>query len=249
MQPIPWPKTSIRRASVNSFGFGGTNAHVVVDDAYNFLRLRQLQGAHRSVASSPELADLRPQELGDGKAVNGHNISEEADSKRSEFLVDFGSNDLGSQAASIGRVFVFSSFDEDGIKRIVQAYTEHFSSNPKSDESRYLNDLAYTLAEKRTMFSWKGFAVASSLTELARRLPDSVKTSQHTPKGNTFKLGFVFTGQGAQWNAMGRDLLVYPVFRNSLEAAGKYIQELGGPWHLLGGHSITYSRTVRVFIR
>ena len=189
---------------------------------------------------------MRPQELGGSEAINGHDNSEEADSKG---IVDLGSNDLGSQAPSIGRVFVFSSFDEDGIKRIIQAYTEHFSSTPKSDESRYLNDLAYTLAEKRTMFSWKGFAVASSLTELARRLPDSVKTSQHTPKGNSFKLGFVFTGQGAQWNAMGRDLLVYPVFRNSLEAAEKYIQELGSPWRLLGGHFITYSRTVKVFIR
>lgn len=29
----------LRRLSVNSFGFGGTNAHVVMDDSENFLRL------------------------------------------------------------------------------------------------------------------------------------------------------------------------------------------------------------------
>ena len=28
----PWPNVSYRRASVNSFGFGGSNAHVIVDE-------------------------------------------------------------------------------------------------------------------------------------------------------------------------------------------------------------------------
>lgn len=30
---IPWPECSIRRASVNSFGYGGSNLHVVVEQA------------------------------------------------------------------------------------------------------------------------------------------------------------------------------------------------------------------------
>ena len=33
-----WPKAAIRRASVNSFGFGGSNAHVVIDDADGYLQ-------------------------------------------------------------------------------------------------------------------------------------------------------------------------------------------------------------------
>lgn len=28
-----WPQEGLRRASVNSFGFGGTNCHVILDDA------------------------------------------------------------------------------------------------------------------------------------------------------------------------------------------------------------------------
>ncbi|RAK71065.1 ketoacyl-synt-domain-containing protein [Aspergillus fijiensis CBS 313.89] len=31
----PWPHTGLRRASVNSFGFGGTNAHVVLDHGFS----------------------------------------------------------------------------------------------------------------------------------------------------------------------------------------------------------------------
>lgn len=34
---VPWPKQSLRRASVNSFGFGGANAHAVIESAGCFL--------------------------------------------------------------------------------------------------------------------------------------------------------------------------------------------------------------------
>ena len=29
---LPWPKTEVRRASVSSFGYGGSNAHVVLEE-------------------------------------------------------------------------------------------------------------------------------------------------------------------------------------------------------------------------
>ena len=31
--PSPWPQDRPQRASVNSFGFGGANAHVILDSA------------------------------------------------------------------------------------------------------------------------------------------------------------------------------------------------------------------------
>ena len=145
-----------------------------------------------------------------------------------------GLNGTLTNISEAGQVFVFSSFDEAGIKRTAEAYAKHLSTDASLDGSKYLHDLAYTLVQKRSMFPWKGFAVASSLQGLLKALPDVVRTAKHARKSNVPKLGFVFTGQGAQWHAMGRELLVYPVFRKSLEAASNYLDRLNSPWHLIG---------------
>ncbi|KUI57610.1 Lovastatin diketide synthase LovF [Cytospora mali] len=48
----PWPMDGLRRASVNCFGFGGTNAHIILDDAGTYLAQRSLAANHRSVATT-----------------------------------------------------------------------------------------------------------------------------------------------------------------------------------------------------
>ncbi|KAJ3497745.1 hypothetical protein NLG97_g1664 [Lecanicillium saksenae] len=47
---VPWPDCEVRRCSINNFGFGGTNAHVIIDDASNYLRLRGLASPARGLA-------------------------------------------------------------------------------------------------------------------------------------------------------------------------------------------------------
>lgn len=48
--PTVWPQRGLRRMSVNSFGVGGSNAHVVMDDALHFLKRHRLVGNHRTEA-------------------------------------------------------------------------------------------------------------------------------------------------------------------------------------------------------
>ncbi|KAJ3942859.1 uncharacterized protein N0V96_007088 [Colletotrichum fioriniae] len=45
LENMAWPSQGQRRISVNSFGFGGANAHVILDDAYNYLRNRAMAAA------------------------------------------------------------------------------------------------------------------------------------------------------------------------------------------------------------
>lgn len=116
---------------------------------------------------------------------------------------------------------------------MVISYRDYLQSlTPIRDQDAFLADLAYTLSEKRSHLQWKSFAVASSIGDLRQTLDcGSLTAIRSSPSPN---LGFVFTGQGAQWYAMGRELLDYPVFRRSLEEAEAFFQTLGCRWTLIG---------------
>lgn len=45
---VPWPTDGLRRASVSSFGFGGSNGHIVLDDAYHSLQASNFQANHNT---------------------------------------------------------------------------------------------------------------------------------------------------------------------------------------------------------
>jgi hypothetical protein len=134
------------------------------------------------------------------------------------------------------RVFLLFSFDEDGIQRLVQLYHDHLvaKSLAMSDEQSYLDDLSYTMAYRRSALTWRVFVVANSLASLVENLATPPKPIR---SGTNVSLAFAFTGQGAQHYAMGRGLLAYPVFEQSLHAADKYLQEIGCRWSLVGEYT------------
>ena len=94
-------------------------------------------------------------------------------------------------------------------------------------------NLAYTLGERRSKFPWKAAVPASSTDDLIEKLNDS--TLKFTRSMAVPGLAFAFTGQGAQWHAMGRELIkAYPVFRNTLFEIGRYLKSIGAPWDAIG---------------
>ncbi|PBP26113.1 polyketide synthase [Diplocarpon rosae] len=196
----PWPYTGPRRASVNSFGYGGANAHVILEDAYHFLAERNLlqRGNHRT--RIPAYTNGYP---------NGAKVETAAPTRPFN-----------------RHVFTLSTSDEEGIGRMSADLAEYLKTHTDSSVAR---DLAHTLGERRSRFPWKSFYSASSLPELQEALATNSGTSKVSTK--VPKLGFVFTGQGAQWARMGHELSQFEVARASIEEADKYLREVvRAPW-------------------
>ncbi|KAL2069774.1 hypothetical protein VTL71DRAFT_14453 [Oculimacula yallundae] len=233
----PWPQDGLRRISINSFGYGGTNAHAIIDDAAHYLSLRGLLGHHNSTGIEGHCNNHV-----NGNTVLDCNITLNGNSTLNGNRNLHGNNTLLDKRTlngnnhhhdSLPRLFFLSSNEQNGVARLSKALLEYlFNNKPDSEgEATFLARLALTLGEKRSRLPWKSFAVASNVAELEdilnkpKRRP--IRSSQPT------SLAFIFTGQGAQWHAMGIGLLSYPVFRKSLQAASAYLKELGCTWDLI----------------
>nr|QEG79217.1 polyketide synthase 8407 [Alternaria oxytropis] len=226
--PTTWPTGGIRRASVNSFGYGGTNAHVVLDDARSFLRDHGLTGRHCTELlhdSEGLTRSATPGTLHVNSEDDSHSTSTNTSS---EYFTDDTPSDFTDDYENASKLLVLSAFDERAVQRSISAL-EKWMRNHAEDENGHqlLNDLVYTLAEKRTSFPWKTFCVAlpNFQSQLSWSTPRRVKQQVN--------FCFVFTGQGAQWHGMGRELMAYAPFRDSMLGADRYFKSLGSAWSLM----------------
>ncbi|TEY71320.1 hypothetical protein BOTCAL_0095g00030 [Botryotinia calthae] len=178
---IPWPKVPLRRAGANSFGFGGSNAHAIIDETNGFLK-RNLN-SHVSCFSSCD---------------NGL----------------FADDDVSER----NHVIVFSANDLSSLESYVKTLDQHLS-NPKV--TLKLKDLAFTLSEKRTRHFHRGYLSTKS----SKINPSSLivaKTRAVIPR-----IGFVFTGQGAKWSQMGKELLSnFTLARTVITRLDNFLQNL-----------------------
>jgi acyl transferase domain-containing protein len=140
-----------------------------------------------------------------------------------------------AEAASSPKVFVWSSFDEAGIARLTNQYQEFLNRvevPTSSDAVNLLDGLAYTLSNRREALPWKSFMVAKDLDDLRTNLITEASSAVRSSIAPT--LLFVFTGQGAVWHAMGRELQAYPLYSASLKRAETVLHDLGCTWSLTG---------------
>jgi zearalenone synthase (highly reducing iterative type I polyketide synthase) len=129
------------------------------------------------------------------------------------------------------RLFVVSAQDKEGLKRVKLRLAGFLDKKPEDikDGSEkgeaFLADLAYSLSARRSALQWKTYGIASSLEELSQVLRDDQATAMVKRSSRNPRIGFVFTGQGAQWPRMGAELMEYKIFRESIQAADKYLRE------------------------
>jgi zearalenone synthase (highly reducing iterative type I polyketide synthase) len=136
---------------------------------------------------------------------------------------------LASQTGS--KLFVFSSHDKAGFKRIGQALVDHLDKlGPAASSAEYLADLAHTLSTARSGLSWRSTCFAGDVTELREQLTTTLGENATRAPSKPPRIGFVFTGQGAQWARMGIELLERPVFRASVEKSASFLQDMGCDW-------------------
>ncbi len=180
-----WPsEDNNRMAGINSFGFGGTNAHIVL-------------------AQPPERDVV------------------EAETGGSSFPL---------------AVLPISARADDAVAETAGQLADYLQSNPDVT----LNDLGYTLSQRRSHLSHRRALIVDGIDDAQRQLTAIADgTTGKKPviagrsRSGTTKLAFVCTGMGAQWWKMCRGLLdVYPTFTASIERADRALKPYMG-WSLL----------------
>lgn len=190
-----WPHDGIRRISVSNFGFGGTNAHIILEEA------------PRSPSATRQSASITHED------TNGVGLHSKDD--------------------SASQIFVLTANDKDSVTSYAAKLGAYLNLSNRTMKADFLNRLAYTLGQHRSILPWKLALTALSSSNLIEQL----KRADITPLRSKVepRIGFVFTGQGAQWHAMGRELMdKYPLFRAAIDDADSCLLKLGAPWSLKG---------------
>ncbi|KAL2838941.1 hypothetical protein BJX68DRAFT_279537 [Aspergillus pseudodeflectus] len=176
-EPIPWPVDRAELVGVNSFGIGGSNAHVLLASAASY--------------------GLTPSAANKGTATSTSSLTP--------------------------HLLFFSATHPSSVSRSISAHQAYALSHPDS-----LPDMAYSLALKREVLSHRAFCVTDGEDNW---VPSKTRRTRAAPT-----LVFVFTGQGAQWPRMGRELIkTVPRFRERIEELDRVLDSLEDPpgWRVL----------------
>ena len=197
----PWPQMPIRRASVNSLGYGGANAHCVLDHVSSFVPGYQLGGQKRyrlavngqdHTTASPAISNtgcsVMAREL-TNKVANGikHGSNKPIHSGRYPILQN--PMRLRSLSNAETRRLVLlpvSGHDEHSLKGNIST-----TANIISDYN--LADLAYTLSARRSRYFHRGYALLDASTPNNALDVDAI-TCGKASSSQLQRIGFVFTG-------------------------------------------------------
>lgn len=197
-EAAPWPSThgSVRRASVNSFGFGGANCHVI------------LEGYPPSYRDSlPCLGPDSSTSSSDTSSI----CSTEAPSPASSLSRPSSVASMDSISRSNVIPFLLSASSEKTLRRYVKHYVDYLGEKPPIG----MASLAWTLFKNKSALPIRLATAAPTAAALEAALVDILSQEIGDPSSpisrvtaHPGRLVGVFTGQGAQWPTMGRQLVM-----------------------------------------
>lgn len=188
LEEWPMPASGERLASVNSFGYGGMNAHVVL----------------ASYTSPTRSSNTSISHVG----ANGISSSE---------------IDPLPTAITCPELLVVTAKSEKALVKQVERL-QHWASGRDIGEEE-LHSLIYTLHSRRALMNVRCYAVVPNPDQLLSGLQSMVPKTSGVARN--VRIAYVFTGQGAQWIGMGRELMMsHSAFRDSMRISDKTLQML-----------------------
>jgi 1-acyl-sn-glycerol-3-phosphate acyltransferase len=244
-----WPADAPLLTGVNSFGFGGANAHVVLEGppTARFPSPRPSPRRGRGEGADPSEPMLSVLTTSDSAtvAVSGSADSAPSEATRAERTPSGGvtvgpsaSIETEAEPAAEPRaeLLVTSARSPESLRGLARAYRDL----ALGDQAPRLGDLVAAAARHRSHHEHRLAVVGRDLETLADNLDAFLNgetradvVSGRAPHGRAPRIAFVFAGMGPQWWGMGRQLLARePIFREVIEQCDRLIRR-HAEWSLI----------------